>query len=751
VRTTISTRASGESENWTENSLDSPLQRFGQHRLHARAHVGVVVLARHVDQAGRKAAVDVAVQEQPRALALAQPQDAGGDAVQVVDTDLEQLVARKLLEDGDQGLGRVAARQETGARRHGGDLAPQQRDVDRLGAVGHRGEQAQEAAFADDLATLVEALDADVVEMAGPVHRGARVGLGQHQHMRLAGLCAHLGRQGRKRGRSRLGAGAGAQDAQAGAGQHAQHVLPLLVGQFVVALAEQGEVVLGQPAQEGQHLGQLVGWHRRRLLFEHRDGVDQLRAHRLPVVDRGAHVAQDAGQAVVQRLQAGGLGAAVDLDVDQRFEPPFARVAGWQQGFGVVGGVAPDLHHRVHDQVQRQALAVDLHRDRIDEEGHVVVDDLDHGVRGLPAMFVDARVDHPQPGLAAGELARKVPVRQGRAIQVVGRSFGQILGIDVGVIPPYKGLQCRLLGRGQAVLDAGDDLVDAFGVGRRRHGCLQGSLLSWPVVGAAVRCDAALAGGLIEGRVAPSRAHPRPERGLSTPGGTASDRMRSIMSGRPAGARPRTLAEDLACKTRTRQHPAGSSGSTAAAPSPTSSAVRPTAALRTLKLLSENPEQYPDAAVEGIRRLLGLKPGEPITPEHVECVKMGTTVATNALLERQGEPTLLVTTRGFRDALRIAYQARPRLFDRHIVLPELLYERVIEAAERVGAQGEVIVPLDEMHLRERLWAAFDAGLRACAIVFMHGWRFTAHEAAAARMARELGFTQVSVSRTRSAR
>ena len=113
----------------------------------------------------------------------------------------------------------------------------------------------------------------------------------------------------------------------------------------------------------------------------------------------------------------------------------------------------------------------------------------------------------------------------------------------------------------------------------------------------------------------------------------------------------------------------------------------PIGELRTLKLLSENPEQYPDAAVEGIRRLLGLRPGEAITPEAVECVKMGTTVATNALLERKGEPTLLVTTRGFRDALRIAYQARPRLFDRHIVLPELLYARVIEAVERVGARG----------------------------------------------------------------
>ncbi len=171
----------------------------------------------------------------------------------------------------------------------------------------------------------------------------------------------------------------------------------------------------------------------------------------------------------------------------------------------------------------------------------------------------------------------------------------------------------------------------------------------------------------------------------------------------------------------------------------------PDGGLHTLKLLSENPEHYPDAAVEGIRRLLGLQPGQAITPAQVECVKMGTTVATNALLERKGEPTLLVTTRGFRDALRIAYQARPRLFDRRILLPELLYQRVVEAEERLGAHGEVLVPLDEAHLRERLWAAHDAGLRACAVVFMHGYRFTAHEAAAARIAREVGFTQVSAS------
>jgi len=174
-------------------------------------------------------------------------------------------------------------------------------------------------------------------------------------------------------------------------------------------------------------------------------------------------------------------------------------------------------------------------------------------------------------------------------------------------------------------------------------------------------------------------------------------------------------------------------------------ARRPDGTLLTHKLLSEHPERYQDAAVAGIRHLLGLAAGEPITPAQVACVKMGTTVATNALLERKGEPTLLVTTAGFRDALRIAYQNRPRLFDRHIVLPELLYERVIEAQERVGAHGDVVLPLDEAHLRERLWAAFDAGLRSVAIVFMHGYRYTAHEQAAARIASEVGFTQISTS------
>ncbi|GGY34368.1 hydantoinase B/oxoprolinase family protein [Pseudoduganella albidiflava] len=174
-------------------------------------------------------------------------------------------------------------------------------------------------------------------------------------------------------------------------------------------------------------------------------------------------------------------------------------------------------------------------------------------------------------------------------------------------------------------------------------------------------------------------------------------------------------------------------------------ARRPDGTLATHKLLSENPERYRDAALAGIRHLLGLAADEAVPSGLVGAVKMGTTVATNALLERKGEPTVLAITRGFGDALRIAYQNRPRLFDRHIVLPELLYGHVIEIDERMGAHGEVVAPLDEAAARAALGAAFDQGYRALAIVFMHGYRFTQHEAAVARIAAELGYKQVSVS------
>ncbi|HEX2332365.1 MAG TPA: hydantoinase B/oxoprolinase family protein, partial [Burkholderiales bacterium] len=174
-------------------------------------------------------------------------------------------------------------------------------------------------------------------------------------------------------------------------------------------------------------------------------------------------------------------------------------------------------------------------------------------------------------------------------------------------------------------------------------------------------------------------------------------------------------------------------------------AKRPDGTLATHKLLSENPGRYEDAALAAIRQILSVRNSEAIPVELIECVKMGTTVATNALLERKGERTALFITRGFRDALRIAYQNRPRIFDRHIVLPEMLYSKVVEVEERVGARGEVVMALNEHRLEADFRQTFAAGYRSIAIVFTHGYRYPEHERRAAELARAAGFTQVSVS------
>ncbi|MGZ4483610.1 MAG: hydantoinase B/oxoprolinase family protein [Nocardioidaceae bacterium] len=167
--------------------------------------------------------------------------------------------------------------------------------------------------------------------------------------------------------------------------------------------------------------------------------------------------------------------------------------------------------------------------------------------------------------------------------------------------------------------------------------------------------------------------------------------------------------------------------------------------LVTHKLLSENPKRYDDAAIAGIREVLELCDGEPIPVAHIAAVKMGTTVATNALLERKGEPTVLVTTRGFADAPRIAYQNRPKIFARHIELPDLLHSVVIEATERLDAQGEVVTELEPGSLRSELEEAFDRGFRSVAVVLMHAFRNPVHELRVGKLARDIGFTQISLS------
>ena len=174
-------------------------------------------------------------------------------------------------------------------------------------------------------------------------------------------------------------------------------------------------------------------------------------------------------------------------------------------------------------------------------------------------------------------------------------------------------------------------------------------------------------------------------------------------------------------------------------------AKRPDGQIVIHKLLSENPEQYQDAPVQGIREVMGIAADEPIPAAQIEVIKMGTTVATNALLERKGDRTVLAITKGFRDALRIGYQNRPNIFARAIVKPEMIYERVIEVEERTDAQGCELSPVNSEQVQQDLQNAYDDGIRSCAIVLMHGYRYPQHEREVASIASHLGFTQVSVS------
>ncbi|NER29638.1 MAG: hydantoinase/oxoprolinase family protein, partial [Symploca sp. SIO1C4] len=174
-------------------------------------------------------------------------------------------------------------------------------------------------------------------------------------------------------------------------------------------------------------------------------------------------------------------------------------------------------------------------------------------------------------------------------------------------------------------------------------------------------------------------------------------------------------------------------------------AVSPEDKIIVHKVLSENSQRYKDAVVQGIREILGIEADQPIPSPEIEVVKMGTTVATNALLERKGDRTVLVTTKGFGDALRIGYQNRPDIFALEIILPEMLYEQVIEVEERYSAHGSELIPLNIPQTKAALQQAYDSGIRSCAIALMHGYRYPEHENQVASIATEIGFTQISIS------
>jgi len=174
-------------------------------------------------------------------------------------------------------------------------------------------------------------------------------------------------------------------------------------------------------------------------------------------------------------------------------------------------------------------------------------------------------------------------------------------------------------------------------------------------------------------------------------------------------------------------------------------ALTPTGETITHKLLSENPEQYADAPIQGIRNVMQIGKNQPIPTAEIEVIKMGTTVATNALLERKGDRVVLAITKGFKDALRIGYQNRPDIFALEIVLPEMLYEQVIEITERYDAQGNELISVDLDQTRQSLQAAYESGIRSCAIALIHSYRYPNHELAVAEIARQIGFEQISIS------
>ena len=356
--------------------------RLHQDRLPFLAQVGRVAVARRVDQTGHETLESIAADEQPEALAHAEPEDPHRLLEQVVFADLHQLVARIGVQDVLELLRRVASRRQPGAGAHVGDLAPEHRDFSRCRPVCRVRVQTDEAVLAADLAVGVVALDADVVEVAGAMHGRTRVRLGDDQDVLDARVAA---RRPRQRGEAARHLGLLlAQNAQARARHQPQRVAAVIRHEVVAAVAEQREMVGGQPLEERLRLRDFLGGQRRRLARQVDRRAGEPCEQRLPILDGDAHVAQHAQQVTAQRIERRRIADAVDLDVHH-------RLAGTRAGLSDLHVLALvraarrwsalDAHRRMDDQVQSEPVAVDLHRDRIDEERHVVVDDLDDRVR----------------------------------------------------------------------------------------------------------------------------------------------------------------------------------------------------------------------------------------------------------------------------------------------------------------------------------------------------------------------------------
>ncbi|MEY9488253.1 hypothetical protein RKD26_004047 [Streptomyces calvus] len=403
---------------------------------------GGVAVARQVDEGRVVAPVLVLAQVEPQPAALLEVEHRGDDGLELADRGLEQLVARVGLQDLEQVAAVVAVRREAGALQDLLDLAPDHRHPAHGLGVGGGREQAEEAPLTDDVAVRVELLDADVVQVRRPVHGGPAVGLGQHQQLVLARLRAGVGGQpleGRADRVALVGGvvRVGAQDAQAGAGDGAQRVV---LAQLVLAVAEEGEVVVGEPAQQLAGLLDLrrgqVGGHR--LVGQRLGQPGGGLAHLAPVLDGLADVGQDPQQVGGDLLEVAAVGLAVDLHMDPGLDVRVVRqVAAGRGGEHLdqlAGDVPADHELRVHDDVDAAALAGQLIGDGVDQERHVVGDDLDDGVAARPAVLLDGRGVHADVGGALGTALGEPVVRDGGSEDVDRVAVGEVLRGGVQVV-----------------------------------------------------------------------------------------------------------------------------------------------------------------------------------------------------------------------------------------------------------------------------------------------------------------------------
>ncbi len=430
------------------------LQRLAQQALDAQAHVGVEAFARQEHQRGNETTELVAAQEQAAAHALLQPQHAHRGTEQFVLAGLEQLLARQRLEDVAQRLAAVAGRAQARTLHHVLVALAHQRDFPRAAVVGAGGEQAEEALFADDAALGVEFQHADVIHVAAAVDPRAGVGLGQDQRVgQAAGGVQAL--RGQPLDRARHRGVLAAHQAQAGAVLGGQHVLAALLLHLVLTVAEEGEMVVRGPAQELLRLVARLIAHRQGALAQVFGQGQRLVAHRLPVLDDGTHVLQRFTHALGHRVH--GLGRlAVDLQQHHRLQRAVTDAG------QLAGLVAAQRDHRVAQHVHADAHVGQRQRNGVHQERHVVIDDLQHGVGGFPAIGLQARIEHADVGLArlahAGELqhagGQRRPVLGTVRAELIrfhalveGRSEGDRLGLGRGGVTLAQGRKNRLQGQ----------------------------------------------------------------------------------------------------------------------------------------------------------------------------------------------------------------------------------------------------------------------------------------------------------------